>query len=59
MVRKVKGDKGDPGDLSKISAQYPLIYDEEEGKLEFDKKKLESVISRLSGIKTHKTLLNT
>ena len=45
-----KGDKGDPGDLSKISAKYPLIYDEEEGKLEFDTKKLESVVSRLSGI---------
>ena len=46
----VKGDKGDPGDLSKISAKYPLIYDEEKGKLEFDTKKLESVISNLSGI---------
>ena len=45
-----KGDKGDPGDLSKISAKYPLIYDEEKGKLEFDTKKLESVISNLSGI---------
>tara|TARA_S200002703_G_scaffold136327_1_gene125616 strand:+ start:10291 stop:11295 length:1005 start_codon:yes stop_codon:yes gene_type:complete len=46
----VKGDKGDPGDLSKISAKYPLIYDEEKGNLEFDTKKLESVISNLSGI---------
>lgn len=46
----VKGDKGDPGDLSKISAKYPLIYDEEKGRLEFDTKKLESVISNLSGI---------
>ncbi len=44
------GPAGDPGDLSKISAKYPLIYDEEKGKLEFDTKKLESVVSRLSGI---------
>ena len=45
-----KGDKGDPGDLSKISAKYPLIYDEEKGRLEFDTKKLEDAVSKLSNI---------
>ncbi len=45
-----KGDKGDPGDLSKISAKYPLIYDENKGSLEFDTKKLESVVSKLSNV---------
>ena len=46
----VKGDKGDPGDLSKISAKYPLVYDEDKGSLEFDTKKLESVVSKLSNV---------
>jgi hypothetical protein len=46
----VKGDKGDPGDLSKISAKYPLIYNEDKGSLEFDTKKLESVVSKLSNV---------
>ena len=45
-----KGDKGDPGDLSKISAKYPLIYDEKKGSLEFDTKKLEDAVSKLSNI---------
>ena len=45
-----KGDKGDPGDLSKISAKYPLIYDEKKGRLEFDTKKLEDAVSKLSNI---------
>ena len=45
-----KGDKGDPGDLSKISAQYPLIYDENKGSLEFDTKKLEDAVSKLSNV---------